>query len=164
VDACGYHAEAGYTFAGLKLGAGYTYASGEKSATTDKTEKFDAVFGASDMYYGRMNLMSWSNLIDREIFAEMKLPGKIRLKAEYHDFAMAESTDKWRKYANKPGNDETALGEEFDLVAVYNPTPSFQYQAGFGLFRAGDFITTNDIADNDASWLFAQMTYSFKGE
>ena len=109
-------------------------------------------------------MQGWSNLIDQELFADFKIKKSVKLKAEYHRFFMADSGDKWRKYANKTGNDETYIGDEFDLVAVYNQNRSFQYQAGLGYFTAKDFITQNDIADNDASWVFAQVTYNFKGE
>ena len=51
----------------LKIGLGYTYASGD-DPNTSKRETFDGAFGASDKYYGRLNLMSWSNLKDYELF------------------------------------------------------------------------------------------------
>lgn len=167
VDALGYHLDAGYTltpkFGKIKLGAGYSYASGEDAKTTDTVEKFDAVFGASDKYYGRMNMQGWSNLIDQELFADFKIKKSTKVKAEYHRFFMADKSDKWRKYT-VAGNKETYIGDEFDVVAVYNQDKSFQYMAGLGYFMAKDYITENDIADNDGTWLFAQVTYTFKGE
>ena len=168
VDAFGYHLDAGYTLASgdtkIKLGAGYSFASGEDSATADTVEKFDAVFGASDKYYGRMNMQGWSNLKDQEIFADVKMGKQIKFKAEYHRFYLADKSDSWRQYKNTGSVSEDHIGDEFDLVGSYTQNASLQYMGGIGYFMAGEFITENHIAANDATWVFAQVTYAFKGE
>ena len=164
VDALGWHVDAGYAFGkeygSLKVGAGYTYASGDDTSTPE-VEKFDAVFGASDKYYGRMNLMSWSNLLDAELFATFKPMKKVSVKAEYHNFALADDSDSWRTYKNVSGNSEDALGDEIDIVAKYGYSKMLGIQVGYGHFWPGAFIEANVPSDKDADWFFVQTTFTF---
>lgn len=164
VDAYGWHADAGYglgkAYGDVKLGLGYTYASGDDTKSGD-VEKFDAVFGASDKYYGRMNLMTWSNLEDAELFATFAPMQKVKVKAEYHRFSVADSSDTWRVYKNPAGSDETHLGDEFDLLAKYAFSKAVSFQAGFGHFWPGDFIKANVPSDSEADWFFLQSTFRF---
>lgn len=95
----------------LKTGAGYSYASGDDSSTSD-IERFDGVFGASDKYYGRMNLMSWSNLRDAELFIIVSPLKNINVRIEYHRFELADKSDKWRSYRNQTGISGDDLGSK----------------------------------------------------
>lgn len=161
VDAFGWHLDAGYNFriigSDLKAGAGYTYASGDDSSTPD-IERFDGVFGASDKYYGRMNLMKWSNLKDTELFLIVSLMKKIKAKIEYHKFKLANKSDKWRVYRNHYGAWEDDLGSEIDVVLGYDIKKNIKFQTGYGHFSPGDFIKKNVPAQNPSDWFFFQMT------
>ncbi len=163
VDAYGWHLDAGYTFktgkSKIKIGGGYTYATGEDK-DTDDIEKFDAVFGASDKYYGRMNLMTWSNLKDAEAFIIAFPLEKLKIKAEYHRFRMADKSDKWRSYKNGTGIDEDHLGDEVDILASYGLSENIALQAGYSHFWPGSFIEENVPADNESDWFFFQATFS----
>jgi hypothetical protein len=164
VDAMGWHVDAGYklsnNFGNAKFGIGYTYATGDDAGTSD-VETFDAVFGASDKYYGRMNLMKWSNLKDTELFASFSPMKKVKVKAEYHRFEVEDEAAKWRIYKNPAGSDETHLGDEFDIVAKYGFSKSLAFQAGYAHFWPGDFIEQNVPSDSDADWFFLQSTFKF---
>ncbi|MBN2420594.1 MAG: alginate export family protein [Deltaproteobacteria bacterium] len=161
VDAYGWHLDAGYNFmlgsVKLKTGAGYSYASGDDSSTPD-IERFDSVFGASDKYYGRMNLMGWSNLKDAELFLVVSFHKNINVKIEYHSFKLADRSDKWRSYRNQTGLSEDDLGSEIDAVLGYSVNKNINIQTGYGHFRPGDFIKNNVPAHNQSDWFFFQMT------
>ena len=164
VDAYGWHLDVGYNFKldnlKLKTGAGYSYASGDDSSTPD-IERFDAVFGASDKYYGRMNLMGWSNLNDAEMFIVVSPHKNINVKIEYHSFKLAEKSDKWRGYRNQTGVSEDDLGSEIDAVLGYNVNKNIKIQTGYGHFWPGDFIKQNVPAYNGSDWYFFQSTIIF---
>ncbi len=166
IDAQGYHLEGGYRFKPqkLKIGVGYTYASGD-DPTTPERETFDGVFGASDKYYGRLNLFSWSNLKDYELFAIYKGLPKTDIKLEYHKFYADEPTNKWKSYTIKDIKSDE-YGDEIDLVAVYKYDKVLSLQLGFSYFTAGDYIAeaaTKDqyITDDDAYGVFMQIQLKF---
>ncbi len=164
VDAYGWHLDAGYNFmlgsVKLKTGAGYSYASGDDSSTPD-IEKFDAIFGASDKYYGRMNLMEWSNLKDAVLLLVVSPNKNINIKIEYHCFKLADKSDKWRSYRNQTGANEDDLGSEIDAVLGYNVNKNIKIQTGYGHFWPGDFIIQNVPAHNRSDWYFFQSTFIF---
>jgi hypothetical protein len=164
VEAYGWHLDAGYGFKigekKVRIGTGYTYASGDDSSTQD-IERFDGVFGASDNFYGRMNLMIWSNLMDSELYVIISPLKNTKIKMEYHRYRIEDKTDKWRNYKNSAGVMEDHLGDEIDVVATYDHTKNIQIQAGYGHFWPGDFIKYNVPAENGADWLFFQTSFSF---
>lgn len=160
VDALGWHLDAGRKFGKVKLGAGYTYASGDDPATAD-IERFDGVFGATDKYYGRMNLFSWSNLKDAELFAEVPLLDKLKIRLELHRFWLADTGDGWRTYKNTAGSSAGCLGDEVDICALYKYSRALEFQAGYGHFRPGGFMDANVPSAVPANWLFLQTTFRF---
>lgn len=166
IDGTGFHLDAGYHFKPIdtKLGVGYTYASGDDPDTSDR-ETFDAVFGASDKYYGRLNLMSWSNLKDYEVFAVVNPWEKTRIKLEYHAFYADEPTNKWKSYTI-PTMHSDKYGDEIDIVAVHSYSKTLQLQLGLGYFKCGSYIkeaakTDPYITADNAFGLFAQAAYKF---
>lgn len=166
IDGYGFHLDAGYHFKPIhtKIGLGYTYASGDDPATNDR-ETFDAVFGASDKYYGRLNLMSWSNLKDYEIFAMIKPFKKTKVKVEYHAFYADEPTNKWKSYTI-PTMKSDKYGEEIDIVANHQYNKKINIQIGLGYFKSSSYIkeatlTNPNITDDDAFGIFTQVAYKF---
>ena len=166
IDGIGFHLDGGYYFKPIrtKVGLGYTYASGNDPATPER-ETFDAAFGASDFYYGRLNLMSWSNLKDYEIFAIIEPLPKTNIKLEYHAFYTDEPSDKWLSYTI-PSIQSDKYGNEIDIVVAHQYSSSVQLLAGAGYFKSGDFIEeaglSNDtITHEDAFGLFTQISYKF---
>ncbi|MBN1833167.1 MAG: alginate export family protein [Deltaproteobacteria bacterium] len=164
VDAYGWHLDTGYNFMlgsiKMKTGAGYSYASGDDSSTPE-IERFDGIFGASDKYYGRMNLMSCSNLKDAELFIIVSPLKNINVKIEYHRFKLANKSDKWRSYRNQTGVNEDDLGSEIDVVFEYDIKKNIKFQTGFGHFNPGYFIKKNVPAHNLSDWCFIQSTILF---
>lgn len=166
IDAQGYHIEGGYKLKAqkLKIGAGYTYASGDNPNTSIK-EGFDSVFGASDKYYGRMNLFSWSNLKDYELFAIYKGIPKTNIKFEYHKFYADQPTNKWKSYTIKDMKNNE-YGDELDIVATYSYSKDIKLSLGLSYFLAGDYISeasTKDkyITDDNSYGIFTEFQFKF---
>ena len=74
IEAYGWVLKAGYQFHEITakpiISIRESYASGGEKAGA-KIRTFEPAYGASDKYYGRMNITSWSNLDDREIVLEL---------------------------------------------------------------------------------------------
>ncbi len=164
----GYHAEAGYDFRSTtwkpRFGIAYTYAKGDNPAT-EKDERFDGVFGSNGKYYGRMDLMQWSNLRDEELFIVVKPDEQLEIKGEYHRFLADEKGDKWLSY-KIASMTEDHYGDEIDIVTSYTLNRSWGLQAGVGCFMPGRYVReastrVSDITDNTAWSAFLQITYSF---
>ena len=167
VDAYACVLKAGYLFDNmynLKLTAGFIYASGDENPADNKMQTFTAPFGANDgLHYGRMDIMVWSNMQDIQgsiSFSPMK---KLYIETAYHHFSLAEANDKWYLfgYQNKPGNSYTHIGDEVDLIVKYKWSSSVDLLGIHGYLNAGDFITKNDIAQNNASKTFLQFMYKW---
>jgi len=164
IDALGYHVDGGYNLKPIKtkLGLAYTYATGD-DPNTEEMETFDTVFGASDKYYGRLNLMQWSNIKDQEIFAIYSPNDKTKIKLEYHKFYADEPSNKWLSY-KIPDMQHDHYGDEIDLFGTYQYSKDFNILLGIGYFKPGSYIeeaaTKNEyITDDNAIGFVAQFTY-----
>jgi len=167
VHAYAYVVKGGYKFANKyepTFTLGYVYASGDKDPHDEKAETFTSPFGANDgLHYGRMDLMFWTNMRDIQAKASFNPLAKMHVQFEYHHFNLAEANDKWYffGYKNKAGNTYTDIGDEYDLILKYQATKNLELLAIGAYLNAGDFITKNDIAQNNASKVFLQFKYKF---
>lgn len=167
IDAWAYAAKFGYQFDNVyesKILLGSVYASGDKSSSDFKQETFSTPFGANDgLHYGRMDIMFWANMQDLQASFSFKPIKKLYFEMAYHHFKLAESTDKWYYfgYTNKPDNSYDDIGDEYDITLKYNATKDLELLAIGAYLNAGDFITKNDIAQNDSSKIFFQFIYKF---
>ncbi len=167
VRAYGYVAKIGYWFKNIPMSPnlifGRVFASGDNNPADSIVKTYTPPFGSTDgEHYGRMDIMSWANLIDNQISLALEPQAKLRLKLTCHDFSLAEANDAWNyyKYINPPGKSFTHLGNEFDLQCRYNVSKTLSLQLIYGYFHAGSFIVHN-IDDNDAHRFFLQGTYKF---
>ncbi|MDY0123187.1 alginate export family protein [Sulfurimonas sp.] len=166
IDAVGYHLDGGYNFKSLntKVGLGYSYASGDDPDTKER-ETFDAVFGASDKYYGRLNLVQWNNLKDYELFAILTPNTQTSIKLEYHKFYAHQQSNKWMSYTIASMQNDH-YGDEIDIFATYNYSKDIKLLLGVGYFMSGSYIeeaaTKNSyITDDNALGFVAQVAYNF---
>lgn len=162
----GLHLEGGYHLKKIKtkVGLAYSYASGDNPQTKEQ-ESFDAVFGASDKYYGRLNLFGWSNINDYELFAVVKPLPKSKVKLEYHQFYADEPSNKWKSYT-LPNIAKSHYGNELDMVAHYNYSSELSFLVGAGWFIPSDYIEeaskeNSFITKSEAYGLFTQVQYNF---
>lgn len=157
----GYHFDNRYK---VKVKIGFLYGSGDENPNDSKMQTFATPYGANDgKHYGRMDIIFWSNLEDRLASFSFMPSKEIFIETAYHHFNLAEANDKWYTfgYENKPGNSYTHIGDEIDLIVKYKLTSSVDLLGIFSYLYAGDFITENDIAQNNASKTFLQFMYQW---
>lgn len=170
IEAHGYNLRLGYTFDHPwkpRVGAQFSYATGDDDPTDGDHETFDGIFGTSAAYYGRMNLCSWMNIEDYQLTFSVQPTEKLKLWIDYHYLDLDKAADAWY-YASRQvqrqdatGNSGTELGHEIDLMAKWQATKNIEIMAGYAHFFAGDFIKNTPGGSDDADWAFIQFRYSF---
>ncbi|MBN2654203.1 MAG: alginate export family protein [Nitrospirae bacterium] len=167
INAYGYHIMAAYTVPHdwkPRLCAAYSYASGDSNPADGKNETFHEAFGAKDMFYGRMNLFSWSNLKDYEISMTINPYAWLTIKGEAHKFKLADKHDGWslnsKTYRDKTVSSGESVGKELDLVISCRYSNNHTLMAGFGRFWPDEFAK-NMASSKQASWVFLQWEYRF---
>ncbi|VBB45461.1 conserved hypothetical protein [uncultured Desulfatiglans sp.] len=165
VRAFGFNVEGGYTFPAPwkpRLAAALSYASGDDDPKDGRHGTFDGVFGAIDLYYGRMNLFSWMNLVDLQVGVGVKPAEKMKLSLDYHHFRLAEDRDAWYYCTGKKmrwdptGSSGSELGDEIDLIWKYQVCPRIGLMAGCAGFYPGEFVEKTG-SHEDAYWAFGQI-------
>jgi hypothetical protein len=169
VNAFGFNAEVGYTpvdFWTPRLALSLSYASGDSDPKDGTHGTFDGVFGAIDAYYGRMNLVSWMNLIDAQVGVSVRPFKGMKLSLDYHNLSLAQKKDAWyystgKKMRSDPtGASGSDLGDEIDLMWWYDIHPRVNLMAGCAVFFPGDFVKATGTHDN-AYWAFGQIAIKF---
>ena len=100
---------------------------------------------------------------DYQAIFSLKPASSLTVETAYHHYKLAQATDKWYAfgYSNRPGNSYRNIGDEYDLTFKYKATKKLELTAIGTYLNAGDFITGNDIAQNDATKFFIQFVYKF---
>ena len=168
VKSYGYVARVGYRFDNIfmkpNIVLGRVFAGGNSNPNSGYIRTFTRPFGSTDgEHYGRMDIMSWSNLVDNEINLYLEPIEKANLKLAYHNFFLDKPADAWSYYGykNLPGNSYTHLGWELDFQLKYDYSDTLAFQLIYAHFNAGSFVTHN-VEENDAHRLFLQCTYRFR--
>jgi len=136
----------------------YVYASGGE--TQDKINTFDPIYGSRDKYYGRMNLVTWSNLSDFEIALELFPIEKmwIELKYNYLSIPNPENFSVGKNLTLLPGHHH--LGDEINFWIEYKTVSNVSFVFVGGYFIPADVQTINDNHHQEASWIALQITYN----
>jgi hypothetical protein len=165
IDAFGILAKLGYQFnfvpAEPILAIRESYASGGKN-TDNKINTFDPVYGSKDQYYGRMNITSWSNLDDREIFVTLFPVKNMKIEMNYHWFYTPVPEDVTLLTTVKLKKGKHHLGNEFDIFANYQILKQLQFITAFGYFKPGDIQPINTHESKYATWFALQILYEMK--
>ncbi len=167
VDAYAYVLKLGYTFKTMpfqpKIVIGRIYASGDSEPKNNEITSFARPFGATNGgHYGRLDAMFWGNMVDNQINLHLKPHPKWHIKIAYHRFYLAEKEDQWSYYKYKiPNNRYDHIGDEIDGIIKYNYSKTLQFQCTYAYLKAGNFITGNQIADNNASRFIFLLKYKF---
>jgi hypothetical protein len=150
-----YVVKGGYQFKTLflkpKIMFGRVYAS----------KNFSTPFGSTDgSHYGRMDLISWSNMQDNQIALYFFPNAAVHTKFTYHDFSLADANGKWAYYGytNKAERNDTKLGDEMDAELFYHLTKRTKVSFIYAYFKAGSFVK-NSVEANDAQHIFVQFKY-----
>ena len=170
ICAFGGNARLGYTFDAPwkpRIGAEFTYASGDGDPADGRRETFDGVFGAIDSLYGRMNLFAWMNLEDYQLSASVQPAKGLKLSADFHLFRRASDNDAWYWCSGRPmrldaaGEAARTLGAEIDLLAKWTISANWELFVGYAHFFAGPFVRGTAGSHDDADWAFVQLTFHF---
>jgi hypothetical protein len=149
------------------LGTTFSFASGDDK-TTDDIERFDASYGAADKYYGRINLIRWSNMMDYGLTANYRPFKGLNIRGEVHQFYADQINDKWLSYKTGLDASDDEYGNEIDLVAKFKMNPTWSFAAGASVFMPGNAIEEavahdqEDLTDDTAYTGFFQVTYSMR--
>jgi hypothetical protein len=168
ICAFGGNVRLGYTFPGPwkpRLGAEFTYASGDGDPRDGRHGTFDGVFGAIDSLYGRMNLLSWMNLEDYQVSASVQPAKGLKLSVDCHLFRRASDRDAWYWCSGKPARSDPAgtaartIGGEIDLLAKWKLNGNWEILVGYAHFFPGRWVRGTAGSDDHADWLFSQVTF-----
>lgn len=171
---------AGYTWTNVfgtpRVGAGYTYASGDSDPNDDKNGTFDLLFGTNHKPYGVMDLWGLRNIHSPRLAASLAPTKKLSLSAEYHVLWLADTADFFfpESAAGRAGNGygrnpqfDSFVGSELDIVATYSLGRFGDLQVGYGHFFVGDYIkqSVSSVPANggaqDADWFYVQARFNF---
>lgn len=168
IDAYAYSLDATYRFSPQwMLGFTHAFASGDDKSTATN-ERFDGAYGAAAKYYGRMNVMAWSNLADYALIANYRPHRDWQIEAEYHQFYADQIDDAWKAYKSGLNAQSQHYGNEIDLIASYRYNKQLDFKLGLGVFMPGDAIKQAvdngqaNLTDDTAYSAFFQVQYKFK--
>lgn len=136
-----------------------TYATGGKTSE-GVIQNFDPAFGANDRYYGRMNIVRWSNLDNREVMLEMWPIPEIKVELNFNWYYIPEPDDVVFLGNLKLQEGEHHLGNEWNIFIDYKVSVRWQLTGVFGYFMPGRVEFINDRAALDASWFAAQVLFT----
>lgn len=161
IDAYAYVARIGYQFKSLfskpKLSVRRSNASG--GTIDNKIITFDPIYGSSDSYYGRMNLVKWSNISDNEILLELFPTNKLSVEISYHRFYILSPENVTLLKTIRLMNGERYLGDELNILIRFNKFKHFEFIAAFGYFHPGKILPINNLQTKNASWIALQVLY-----
>jgi len=163
IDAYAYMAQIGYQFKSLFskpiLSFRRSYASG--GTVRNKIKTFDPVYGSRDSYYGRMNLVKWSNIADNEIVLEIFPIKKMSIEITYNNFRIPSPYNVTLLKTIQLKSGEHYLGDELDIFISYKKFKHFKFIGAFGYFRPGNIMPINNRPAKNANWCTLQVLYSF---
>ena len=166
-DAFGYNLDLQYRFnPQWAVSSTYSVATGDDKTTLDN-ERSDGVYGASDKFYGLINLMSWSNVQDYGLLINFRPQKNIEVQAEYHQFYADEIDDTWRAYKTGLDADSDHYGNELDLMGKWKLNANWKLRAATSVFLPGDALEEavarkQEFLTNDTAYAaFVQISYTF---
>jgi hypothetical protein len=164
INAYGYFMKAGYRFGSIPsspiLTLRYTYASGGRK-DDEVIRSFDPVFGASDKYYGWMNIVQWSNLSDPEVVLELNpFKNKMWIEVKYNRFSIPVPDDVIILNTMIIQTGKNHLGDEADIFIRYQPFKRWQFTGAFSYFKPGDLEQINDKYPQNAYWFGIQVLFT----
>ena len=142
------------------LGAFFSSASGDANPNDDRSVDFDPMFPDRHAYWGRLDLFTWSNIIDVGGRVRFHPLDDLRLLAEVHYFQMVEAHGRLSGLWGRQPADrsvEPALGVEVDLLVTYQIHRYIRLDLGYSLFLPDtafdDVLGSSDRAD----WVYGQV-------
>jgi len=161
---------AGYTFDHTlkpRLGAEYTFASGDSNPSDNKVQTFDPLYPFGHAYQGYQDIFSWKNGHDFKGSVSIDPKPDWRVQADFHHFMLHHSFDAWydatgaaiipRLTTGAPSKD---IGNELDLHVKGKFREVITLWFGYSHFYAGSYVKTTTTR-GDRDWAFAQAAFNF---
>lgn len=140
IQAWGLFAKIGYQFSDLWsnpiISIRESYASGGKKQDA-VIRTFEPAFGASDKYYGWMNIVSWSNLDNREINLELFPVEGMWVEIKANRYLIPQPEDHAILGTLKLKEGEHHLGDEINIFFRWQQNTHWQWVGVVCFFRPG---------------------------
>ncbi len=152
--------KAGYTLkemAGLRIGAEYDTATGDKSSTSDKNEAFQNLYPTNHPLYGFTDDIGWSNMSAMSLNIGLKPTETLWIGAEYWKYSRAE----------KDANNKDDLGSEINIMARQSLSSNVKCELSWIRRSAGDASGTTDYygrtidKDKTSDFVYLQINVAF---
>jgi hypothetical protein len=144
----------------------YDYASGDENPFDGHIGTFNQLFPLGHKYFGYLDLVGRQNVHDLNFQVFLKPTKKLTLLTWIHLLWLAEAEDALYNAAGVASRQDTAgtsgqeIGQEIDLVGTYALRPGVDFQLGYSIFFAGDFIRNSGDGDN-ANFAYTQLRIKF---
>jgi len=165
IDACAYVVKTGYQFKSLfskpKLSFRKSYASGAQ--TGNEINTFEPAYGSRNRYYGRINILKWSNIDDYEILLDIFPAKKISIQISCHRFYIPSPVDVTLLKTMKLQEGKHYLGNELDMFAKYKIFKQLEAVSAFSYFWPGDVQPINNEMAKNAKWFTFQLHWKING-
>jgi hypothetical protein len=142
----------------------YDWASGDDTIGNG----FNQLFPLGHKYLGFMDFFARTNIEDVNVLLETTPTDKLKTILWWHVFHLQNSDDvpyriNGLPYTYTPGG-SPYLGQELDLMFIWNQTARMSWLIGYSHFFTGDWFRTNPTPppyDGDADFVYVQWQLNF---
>ncbi len=163
IDALGWFGKLGWKFSEIwskpAITIRETYATGG-SKDDKKITKYEPAFGASDKYYGWMNIFQWSNLDNRELNLELYPLENMFIEIKYNWFFIPYPQEFVALKSLKLLNGKNHIGDEFNIFFSWKFDNNWQFNSLFGFFMPKDVENINNKHPENAFVFSIQSQFS----
>ena len=141
---------------GLRIGAEYDSATGDKSSTADKNEAFQNLYPTNHPLYGFTDDIGWSNMSAISLNVGLKPTETLWVGAEYWKYSLAEK--------DASGKDD--LGSEINIMARNSLSSNVKCELSWirrngGESGGSDYYSRAISKDKTADFVYLQVNVSF---
>ncbi|QDU82361.1 hypothetical protein Pla110_41160 [Polystyrenella longa] len=142
----------------------FYWASGDDDPNDNEINTFTPLYPLGHAYWGIIDNLSGSNLLDYSIQGTVQPTKKLTLGSDFHWFQKDQSADFIYNVAGAPlgpNYTDNSIGTEWDLVATYQMNANVTVQFGYSTFWYGDAVTKTALDRPDAEQLYTLVNWEF---
>jgi len=168
IIAWAWHNDIGYTLASLPWSPHpnfeYNHGSGDGDPHDGDYKNFDNLFPSNHMKYGYMDFISLRNIHDFKIGNDLKFNKSLKFTTDYHWFFLDTNSSAWFNASqgvvrSAKSGASTTLGQELDLLAIWQISRHLEFWVGYSHFHAGPFVKDTGAHDS-ANFFYTQFAVS----
>lgn len=124
----------------------FYWASGDDNPGDGENQNFNPLFPLGHAYWGIIDNLNGSNLLDYSLQASIKPTDKLKVVSAVHWFRKAEAASPIFNVAGAPfpggvtSTNDTDIGTEFDLIGTYAVSKRLRLQVSYSWFLYGDAV------------------------